>query len=131
MSEKENPTVSDIATLEAKVAEIDNNVVQIAMFIDKLAKEHMAATKLLQRTEHFLFSLIKVGLDSGLDFNAMQDAMEDYNKHEDLLVFWGVRTQEEYETLKAQSQAAQEAAQVLADGQAASMADIEAEAESV
>lgn len=106
-----------VIALEAKVEELENTLTQVAMFLDKLSKEHMTAAQLLQRTEHFLFSLIRVGIDSGLDFTALQEAMENYNKHEDLLVFWGVRSQEEYEAAKAQAIAAQEAAQAVANEQ--------------
>lgn len=106
-----------VSALEAKVEELENTLTQVAMFLDKLSKEHMTAAQLLQRTEHFLFSLIRVGIDSGLDFTALQEAMENYNKHEDLLVFWGVRSQEEYEAAKAQAIAAQEAAQAVANEQ--------------
>lgn len=105
----------DVNVLETRVGELENTLGQVAMFLDKLSKEHMTAAQLLQRTEHFLFSLIRVGIDSGLDFAALQEAMENYNKHEDLLVYWGIRSQEEYETLKAQAIAAQQAAQAVAD----------------
>jgi len=105
----------DVKKLEERIDNIDSTIQQLAVFLDRFAKEYAASTQLVQRTEHFLYSLIKVGLDNGLSFPDLQKAMEQYSSYEDLLVFWGIRTQEEYEQLKAQAEAAQQAAQQVAD----------------
>ena len=105
----------EVKALNARVEELEGFIQQFAVFLDRLSKDYTSTVQLLQRSEHFLYSLIKVGLDSGLSFQALQEAMDKYGASEDLLVFWGVRTQEEYEQLKAQSAATKEVVQQVVD----------------
>jgi hypothetical protein len=69
-----------------------------------------SAAQAINRLELHTFALVKVGLNNGLEYKALHEAMEQLKASEDLFVFWGLRTQEEAGALKAQAQAAQDAA---------------------
>lgn len=83
------------------------NIRSLAEQNEALARGYMAMAQQLERAEHFLYALIRVSIQRGLDYKDIQASIEEYPKHTDLLVYFGVRTQEEYDALSAASKKGQ------------------------
>lgn len=85
-----------VSNLEATNAERESFLQQLGPVVQNMANEISTQRVAITRLEHFLFALIKVGLANGLVFADLAKAVDDYPNYEDLLVYWGERTQEEY-----------------------------------
>lgn len=100
----------DLRALGEAVNNAQETIAKLAYQNEMLSKGYMMLAQQVERDEHFLFSVIHVALKKGLEYPELQASMEEYPKHQDLMVFWGLRTQEEYDALVAAHQAQQAAA---------------------
>jgi hypothetical protein len=94
---------SSIAALEAGLAEATQNIQALAIHANNTAQRYAAVMQSLDRAEHFLYSFVRVAIREGMSYEALQESMKLYPQNTDLLVFWGVRTQEELDALIAAS----------------------------
>jgi len=88
----------------------EERLVVAERYVSELLRGYQMAGVAINRLENHLFAVFKILLEKGVySFDEFQTAQEALGTHEDLLVYWGVRTAEEAAQAQAAAQAAAQA----------------------